>query len=69
MNSINNNNNVSISATHVLSDADFVKIRALQQQQGSHLSLRGKRKDRALQSNKKQQLIHGISDDLSAHDL
>jgi len=40
----------SISSSRVLSDADFEKIRKLQAQNGSHLSLRGKLKEREARS-------------------
>lgn len=59
----------SISSSRVLSDADFEKIRKLQAQKGSHLSLRGKLKQRETRSKHRHDLIHGISNDLSAHDI
>ncbi|CAD2221604.1 NUC130/3NT domain/SDA1, putative [Angomonas deanei] len=67
--SSNATNKSAISHTRLLTDEDFKKIRKLQAQGGSHLSLRGKQKVREEYSKRKHELIHGISNDLSAHDI
>ncbi|CAJ1987931.1 SDA1 [Leishmania donovani] len=59
----------SISSSRLLTDSDFQKINQLRTQHGSHQSLRGKRKERDAQSKKRHDLIHGISNDLDAHDI
>lgn len=59
----------SLGAIRLLTDEDFEKIRKLQQQGGSHLSLRGKAKDREARAERRKKLIHGISSDLQAHDI
>lgn len=59
----------SLSSSRILTDSDFERIRKLQAQHGSHLSLRGKQKDRDARSKRRHDLIHGISGDLSAHDI
>lgn len=59
----------SLGAIRLLTDEDFEKIRKLQQQGGSHLSLRGKDKDRQARAERRSKLIHGISSDLQAHDI
>ncbi|EPY23626.1 protein SDA1 [Strigomonas culicis] len=59
----------SLAATRILTDADFEKIRKLSAQGGSHLSLRGKKKAQEEFSKRRHELIHGISGDLSAHDI
>ncbi|KEG12771.1 protein SDA1, partial [Trypanosoma grayi] len=45
------------------------RIRRLQAQHGSHRSLRGKLKERDARTQRRQALIHGISADLTAHDI
>jgi protein SDA1 len=59
----------SVSSSRMLTDGDFEKIRQLQAQHGSHRSLRGKLKAREARAKKKHDLIHGISNDLDAHDI
>ncbi|KPI89086.1 hypothetical protein ABL78_1822 [Leptomonas seymouri] len=59
----------SVSSSRMLTDSDFEKIRQLQAQHGSHLSLRGKLKERDARAKKKHNLIHGISNDLAAQDI
>ncbi|CAG9572371.1 conserved hypothetical protein [Leishmania major strain Friedlin] len=59
----------SISSSRLLTDSDFQKINQLRTQHGSHQSLRGKRKERDVRSKKRHDLIHGISNDLDAHDI
>ncbi|KAH9599394.1 putative domain NUC130/133 [Trypanosoma melophagium] len=64
-----NSTKVSAAAMRILTDEDFQRIRRLQAQNGSHRSLRGKHKAREAREKRRQQLIHGISADLSAHDI
>lgn len=59
----------SVGSSRILTDADFEKIRKLQAQNGSHQSLRGKLLDRDLREKHRKKLIHGVSGDLSAHDI
>ncbi|KAG5508267.1 hypothetical protein JKF63_05523 [Porcisia hertigi] len=61
--------NASMASSRLLTDSDFQKISQLREQHGSHLSLRGKLKDREARSKKRHDLIHGISNDLDAHDI
>ncbi|KAG8342360.1 NUC 3NT domain [Trypanosoma vivax] len=60
---------VSSSALRILTDEDFARIRLLQQQHGSHRSLRGKMKIKDARARRKEALIHGISADLTADDI
>ncbi|GET87694.1 hypothetical protein, conserved [Leishmania tarentolae] len=59
----------SMASSRLLTDSDFQKINQLRVQHGSHLSLRGKHKERDARSKKRHDLIHGISNDLDAHDI
>ncbi|CBZ25497.1 conserved hypothetical protein [Leishmania mexicana MHOM/GT/2001/U1103] len=60
---------ISMASSRLLTDSDFQKINQLCTQHGSHQSLRGKRKERDVRSKKRHDLIHGISNDLDAHDI
>lgn len=64
-----NCSNQPLSSTKILTDADFEKIRVLQQEINNHQSLRGKKKDKHAIEKKKKDLIFSISNDLSAADL
>ncbi|CAJ1007282.1 putative NUC130/3NT domain/SDA1 [Leishmania naiffi] len=59
----------SMASSRLLTDSDFQKINQLRAQHGSHLSLRGKLKERDARTKKRHELIHGISNDLDAHDV
>nr|CCM14381.1 hypothetical protein, conserved [Leishmania guyanensis] len=59
----------SMASSRLLTDSDFQKINQLRAQRGSHLSLRGKLKERDARTKKRHELIHGISNDLDAHDV
>ncbi|KAG5508603.1 hypothetical protein GH5_06855 [Leishmania sp. Ghana 2012 LV757] len=59
----------SVASSRLLTDSDFQKMNQLRAQHGSHLSLRGKLKERDARSKKRHDLIHGISNDLDAHDI
>lgn len=61
--------NVSLSATRILTDEDFEKIRKLQKQHGDHRSLRGKQADQEARQKRQEAIVHGISNDLAAHDI
>ncbi|KAG5481593.1 hypothetical protein LSCM1_05617 [Leishmania martiniquensis] len=59
----------SVASSRLLTDSDFQRMNQLRAQHGSHLSLRGKLKERDARSKKRHNLIHGISNDLDAHDI
>ena len=57
----------SLAAVRILTDEDFEKIRRLQQGGGTSMSL--KQRDKEARLKKREQLVHGVSADLAAHDI